>query len=216
MHPSHIFCGTHSLDANWAVIKAWLDKKNYPVELYDELVTAGEDNLYPIIESLGGGSSSGSSTDGKEESKHTYIFTNADLDTDCNPDCNSSNTSNKDKKKRPKQVASDAFFIFDDIGEDLKNSTLTSFLTRNRHYKATVVISTQYQNDLLPKTRKNTNNMIVFGHSDDKLQLIHQNACITCPFETFQAVYNHCVSTPYNFLTIDREMKESPKNELFT
>ena len=115
------------------------------------------------------------------------------------------------ENKKPKQVASEALFKFDDIGEELKNSTLTSFLTRNRHFKATVIISTQYPNDLLPKARKNTNYMLVFGgHSDDKLQTIYSNACILCPYNVFAHVYKECVSTPFNFLTIDREIRDNP------
>ena len=64
------------------------------------------------------------------------------------------NEEPKKKKKKSKYLAPEYMIIFDDLSSELKSRSLLSLMKFNRHFKAKLIISSQYLNDLLPESRK--------------------------------------------------------------
>jgi len=110
----------------------------------------------------------------------------------------------KKKKRKPKKVAPENVFIFDDLGDTLRNSAVNTLLKTNFHYKSKVIISSQYLNDLKPEAIKNLDYVLIFGsNSKEKLLELHKNLDLSVPFETFIELYNDATEERYHFLYVD-------------
>lgn len=111
------------------------------------------------------------------------------------------------KKKKPKKMAPEYFFIFDDISADLPSSKgVTSLLKANRHIKSKVIISSQYVNDLSPGARSNVDIWLLFnGHNDDKLKIIYGCSDPVITYEKFVDIYKNATEEKYSFLMIDKD-----------
>lgn len=57
----------------------------------------------------------------------------------------------KKKSKKSKYLAPEYMIIFDDLSSELKSRSLLSLLKFNRHFKAKLIISSQWLHDLLPE-----------------------------------------------------------------
>jgi hypothetical protein len=111
----------------------------------------------------------------------------------------------KEKKpKQPKKLAPEIIFVFDDLSNELKSSTLTSLLKKNRHLKCKVCVSSQYLCDLAPESRKQQDTWLIFkGQPLEKLKEIHKDADISIPLDMFLYLYKVATAKPYSFLYID-------------
>jgi len=95
--------------------------------------------------------------------------------------------------------------IFDDISQELKDPNLISFLKRNRHFKADVLLSTQYVHDLKPEQMKQLDYLLLFrGMDTDKLEKIRRDADLTLDLDMLEKLYDNATRDPYCFLYIDR------------
>ena len=91
----------------------------------------------------------------------------------------------------------------------LRNKSLDQLVKTNRHYKCTVIISTQHLNDILPSTLRQMNYCLIFGKfSEDKLKELYKKFDIGVTYDDFYNMYKDATKQKYNFLFIDR-----PKNE---
>jgi len=87
---------------------------------------------------------------------------------------------------------------------NLKSTSLTSLLKKNRHFLSKVVVSSQYLNDLAPQSRKQIDYFLIFkGQPQAKLDEIYRDADISVDEHTFYKLYKHSTEAKYSFLYID-------------
>ena len=110
----------------------------------------------------------------------------------------------KKKSKRKKFLAPEYILVFDDLGQDLRNKSISTLLKKNRHYKMKVIMSSQWLNDLHPQSIRQLDYMLAFkGFTLDKLAAMHKQLDISTDFNEFYRYYRYATSKPYGFLTVD-------------
>ncbi len=115
----------------------------------------------------------------------------------------------KKKNKKSKYLSPEYMIIFDDLSNELKSRTLTSLLKFNRHFKAKLIISSQWLHDLLPESRKQIDLFLIFkGFPQDKIALIYKDCDSSIPFETFYHIYKKSTKKPHSFMYIDTRSDE--------
>jgi len=110
------------------------------------------------------------------------------------------------KKKEEKYIKPKYVIIIDDMGRSItRNNILDKFLKTNRHYKAMIVISSQYIKDLQPSMLNNLDYLLLYKIPDNKdiLKHIYMNINISDDFETFKLMYDEATKKKYSFLYID-------------
>ena len=114
------------------------------------------------------------------------------------------------KEKKEKKLAPEYIIIFDDLSKELQDKYIGYLLKRNRHFKAKVIISTQYLNDLAKDARLQIDYLLLFPKlPEEKVEQIYKLADLSLEYDLFQALYENATSEKYNFLFIDT------KNEFF-
>lgn len=109
------------------------------------------------------------------------------------------------KKRKSSKIAPDYIIVFDDLGNELRNPLVNQLLKTNRHYKAKVILSSQYVNNLSPESRNQIDYWILFGgHKEDKLEVIYNDSDIYIPFNLFMKLYGHATDKKYGFLYVDK------------
>ena len=117
------------------------------------------------------------------------------------------------KPRKPKRIAAEHFFIFDDLGVNLRSPIINTLLKTHRHYKSKVIISSQYLNDLLPEARLQLDFVLVFGgNSVEKMKALHKDIDLSIPFDDFIMLYKDATKEKYNFLYIDARSEQFRKN----
>ena len=103
--------------------------------------------------------------------------------------------------------------IFDDLSSELKSRSLLSLLKFNRHFKAKLIISSQWLHDLLPESRKQIDLFLIFkGFPEDKLAQIYKDCDSSIPFDMFFAIYRKATKLPHSFMYIDTRADEFRRN----
>jgi len=105
--------------------------------------------------------------------------------------------------------------VFDDISGDLKvGNSVAVFMKQHRHYKAKVVVSSQYPTDLPRSAREQLDIWCLFrGFGRDKMmEIFPQIAISDLEFEDFYKLYKRVTREPHNFLYINRKSNELRKN----
>lgn len=177
-----VFCSTLHKDSSWETIQAWADHYGHPFNGNTSLKEDGVDLLDELVEGL------------EKKTTPAAKIRNI-LDSD----------SEDEEEKKPSRTRSPEYIIIlDDLSNQLKSSSLTTLLKKNRHFKCKILISSQYLNDIPPESRKQMDYWILFkGHPKKKLLEIYQDADISVPFETFEAIYDFATEKPFSFLYID-------------
>ena len=94
--------------------------------------------------------------------------------------------------------------ILDDLSSELKSKSLLSLLKFNRHFKAKLIISSQWLHDILPESRKQIDLFLIFkGFPPEKLNAIHKDCDSIIPFDMFYAMYKKATQLPHSFLYVD-------------
>lgn len=110
------------------------------------------------------------------------------------------------KDKKPKEAAPKYIFVFDDLSGELQTPSFTSFMKKNRHFKAKNIIASQNWNDIALQARKQLDYVLVyrgFAKSIDKLQEIYKNCDLTISFDQFYSMYRYATEQMYHFMWID-------------
>ena len=117
-------------------------------------------------------------------------------------------------ERKPKKVAPEYIFVFDDMSHDLQDKSIATLIKKHRHFKTKIICSSQHINDLRPEARKNIDIFILFhGHSNDKLEeLYKKNLDLRIPFDLFIKLYENATSKPYSFLYVDKNKPEFRRN----
>lgn len=186
----YIFCSTLDKDKTYKHIIKYFEDKGNEVNTYKSI---NDSELNEILDNL-------KSTEdieleeevSEEEEPQVCIFESDDIEI-------------KVKKKRKKKyIAPEYFFIFDDLSTGLRSPALDSYLKKNRHFRAKTIISSQWLKDLLPSSRRQLDMLILFGgHTEPKLENIHEELDLSLPFYKFKEMYQNATSEKYGFLYVD-------------
>lgn len=195
-----IFCSTVNKDPTYKHIVKKLEDKNYTVMTYQDLYDDKVNQLTEIMDIL---KEQEDTDESSEESEDPYPLIDADQ----------KQKKKKRKKKKPKYDVPDILFIFDDLSTDLRDKSIADLLKVHRHYRAAVVISSQYAHDLQPASIRQMDHLIAFqGHDDDKMFKFYKDLDLTIDFETFYKMYKEVTKDKYNFLYVDANDSSFRKN----
>ena len=110
----------------------------------------------------------------------------------------------KKKQHKSRYLAPEYIFIFDDLGASLRDKMIDSLLKVNRHYKAKVILSSQYVNDLSPQSRLQLDYILLFQNlPEQKLQEIYVGSDLSIDYDKFYELYKIATYKKYNFFYID-------------
>jgi len=189
-----IFCPTHKVDSSWTTLIKLLEGKGNCVNIFDSIMDGKTNTLDVIMNDLSNPEIE------EEDSKEPLV----------KPSCKLKFDNEEEKKKKeykPKKLAPEHIFVFDDISHELKNPAVATLLKKSRHFKSAVYLSFQYPLDIRPECWKQCEFCLCFkSFSRDKLEHIHKHQDLTCDLETFYNIYDYVFRDPsekYNFLYID-------------
>ncbi len=222
-----IFCSTVYKDKNWIEIRKYFEKKGMELRIYTSIYENGEDQLSNLIEDLkldakededrkkgGGKKEEKIKVDRCDDILHR--LTNMHLRASgrgAEADDDSEEEEKEKKPKKSKYLEPEYMIIFDDLSSELKSRPLLSLLKFNRHFKAKLIISSQWLHDLLPESRKQIDLFCIFkGFPEDKLALIYKDCDSSIPFDMFFKIYKKATVKPHSFLYIDTRSDEFRRN----
>ena len=185
-----VFCSTVHKDAAWLTIKAWAREKGLPFIGYTSLIDDnGINRLTSLIKDI-------QEADTEEEQQKGSGKGAKDML--CSDD-------EEEEKERPAKYQSPEWiFVLDDLSDELKKPIIATFLKKNRHFKAKILVSSQYMNDLFPAARKQLDYVILFkGHSQKKIDEICRDVDIHISKEEFWELYQWATEEPFSFLYVD-------------
>lgn len=181
------FVSTIYKDPVWKSIRNYLEKKGIAFEGYTSLFEEGQDILNEVVNSLQ------QEDESESESEEAPAFVKF-YDSD----------GEGGKPRKPKYLAPEYIFIFDDLSNELKSKSIISLLKKNRHFKCKTIISSQFWNDLDVQSRKQLDYILIFrGMPEYKLREIHRDADLSIDFDVFVKIYAFATSKPYSFLYIN-------------
>lgn len=200
-----IFCSTVHKDPAYKKLMDWLDSRSIYFESYNDIFEDGENIVENILNEMKKqGSDEAEDEDAKVEQKPKKTLNTLMFGGD----------EEKEKKKRKnKYVVPDYVFIFDDLGQTLRNPSISQLLKTNRHYKARIIISSQYLHDLQPASMQQLDYMFIFkGQTDEKLMTIHTQIDLSLDIDQFMKMYKIATEKMYNFLYIDIRNEQYRRN----
>jgi hypothetical protein len=196
-----IFCSTLYKDASYKNIRDYLDRHHIEWEGHTSLNDDGNDKLEDLVQKLQNDAP-------KEEEKQDKKGKKKECIIYCNDDEEEDNEEPKSKYRTPEYM-----IILDDLSTELKSTSLVSLLKKNRHFKSKIIISSQYWNDLLPSSRKQMDNILIFKSiPDNKLKEIYHDANLSISYPIFLKLYRNATKEPYSFLYIDCNENTFRKN----
>ena len=202
-----VFCSNHNTDSAWEAIKKMVEKRDMFAEFFTSVIDddCGVNELEMIMKDFQNEEKEEDCED-EELEKDIYIKT-----THCHRYI--SVKIKKPKEKKKKFIAPKMLFIFDDLSHELSNKWIQKLMKEPRHFKAKVIISSQYLNDLTPGQRQQINYWLVFqGQPLEKLEAIYLNSLMSMGFEKFEQIYRLVTGEKYHFLYIDRDISQLRKD----
>jgi hypothetical protein len=194
-----LFVPTSRVDESWKTIIQLLEDRGNTVNVFDSIMEGKTNLLDEIVADL----SVGEEPPKKEEPVKAPVKIMFDI-------------PESEKKKyeyKPKKLAAQHIFVFDDISQELKNPALLALLKKSRHLKAAVYVSSQYVNDLPPQALKQLSYFLCFrSMTHDKLEHIHRMLDLAIDIEKFVNIYDYATKEPYNFLYCDMKNQTFRKN----
>jgi hypothetical protein len=187
-----IFCPTTNLDESWKQIIKILGSRGNQINVFestwDGKVNILDEILDGLLEPL----------EDKKSEPTVLPVIGAKIKFEPEP-------SERKKEYKPKKIAPEYIFVFDDLSHELKNPAISKLLKNGRHTKSAVYLSFQYVMDATPMMWKQCEFALCFkSFSRDKLEHIHKQLDLTMDIEEFYALYDYVMSgDPYDFLYID-------------
>ena len=199
------FCSTIHRDSTYKLILEMLEKKKVNVMTYDHFLNGKENILNGIIEELN------NDLETKEEESRIK------LDNSEQPKLKAVlfpvEESKERKERKPKKLAPEYIFVFDDLGNDLRHPSITQLFKTSRHYKAKVIVSSQYVHDLSNSCIKNLDYTLIFkSFNREKLLVLFEALDLSIDFELFEQLYLDATAEPFNFLYVDSRDNTYRKN----
>lgn len=193
------FVPTSRVDESWKTIIKTLEERGSNVNVFDSIMEGKTNLLDEIVADLSVGEEI-VTKDKPEPQVIKMLFDEPE----------------SEKKKsvyKPKKLAPEHIFVFDDISNELRNSAITSLLKKSRHLKASVYISSQYVMDLQPQALKQLSYFLCFrSMTRDKLEHIHKMLDLSVDMEKFFDIYDYATKENFNFLYVDMKNQSFRKN----
>ena len=203
----YIFAPTVDTDPIYVQIQKYLNKRGNHVEVFNSLTIERHDMLKDILNQL------------NEEKREKQVAQEKKSDKPMSGmgkllfDEPEQQEENEKAPRKPKMKSPELFFILDDLGQQLRNSTVSDMLKLIRHYSCKFIISTQYPNDVRPEGRNQCDYLLIFkGHDDKKIEELYKNFNIGVPFDDFLKIYHDATKEKYGFLYYDKCNDEFRKN----
>lgn len=194
-----LFVPTSRVDPSWKTIIERLENRGNTVNVFDSIMEGKTNLLDEIVADL----SMGNEDEPKEEPVRAPVKIMFDI-----PE-----TEKKKYEYKPKKLAPEHIFVFDDISQELKNVGLLALLKKSRHLKSAVYISSQYVNDLPPQALKQLSYFLCFrSMTRDKLEHIHRMLDLAIDIDKFYEIYDYATKDLYNFLYVDMKNQSFRKN----
>jgi hypothetical protein len=194
-----LFVPTSRVDESWKTIIQLLEERGNTVNVFDSIMEGKTNLLDEIVADL----SVGDEPVKKEEPVKAPVKIMFDI-------------PESEKKKyeyKPKKLAPQHIFVFDDISQELKNVGLLALLKKSRHLKSAVYISSQYVNDLPPQALKQLSYFLCFrSMTQDKLEHIHKMLDLAIDLQKFYDIYDFATKEPYSFMYVDMKNQTFRKN----
>ena len=190
------FCSTIHRDSTYKLILEMLEKKKVNVMTFDHFLNGKENILTGIIEGLN------NDLETKEQEKIKKDHDN--IDPKPIMDLFPKEKAIERKERKPKKLSPEYVFIFDDLGNDLRHASITQLFKTSRHYKAKVIVSSQYIHDLSNACIKNLDYTLIFkSFNREKLMVLFEALDLSIDFELFEQLYLDATAQPFNFLYVD-------------
>jgi hypothetical protein len=226
-----IICNSINHDSIWLDAIKKIKKRGNDVILLNDIVEDGVDEIAEFLSEMKNNNSDEGEKDEESEIKQSgeqikhlghirkplyeLVKKNEvknDVKDEKQDEKQSGGNDKQDEKRalnKQSKIISEYLICLDDLGSSLRNKSLDQLVKTNRHYKCTVIISTQHLNDILPSTLRQMNYCLIFGKfSEDKLKELYKKFDIGVTYDEFYNMYKDATKQKYNFLFIDR-----PKNE---
>ena len=119
----------------------------------------------------------------------------------------------KEKKAREKEEAKKEkakkepsyFFIFDDLGEEMRHKSIYKWLLKQRQFMAKTILSSQAINNLMPNSIGQLDYVLIFGgQREDAVVKLKNKLDLPVSDEDFLSLYRYATGEKYHFLYIDR------------
>lgn len=206
------FVSTLYKDANWETIRKYCKQKGIDFEGHTSINEDGMDQIDELVNRL--------QEDAKDEEEEKELDKRVSaLEKKLGLKCpiqvdGDEDDEDEDKpKKKEKYRAPEYIIILDDLSNELKSRSLVTLLKKNRHFKAKILISSQYLNDLLPEARKQIDAWLVFrGQPKKKLDEIYRDADVAVDVEEFYNIYKFATEKEFSFLYIDSKTSSFRRN----
>lgn len=197
-----VFCSTYQIDPTWKTIISNLENKNICVNAFDSIFDGKVNQLDLILNEI---------NKGEERETLSNPGVVGDTPTKMLIKCEIPEEEKKKKEYKPKKIACENLFIFDDIpAVMLRNPSLAKLLKVHRHSKSSVIISSQYLNDLQPQSILQLDYFIAFkSMSEEKMEKIHKLLDLSIDYNKFWEIYKRCTEELYSFMYL------SIRDELF-
>jgi hypothetical protein len=182
-----------------------LEKKKVNVVSYDHFIEGKENVLNTILEELN------KSLEEEEEEKER--IKQDKLEPKPKMELFPKEEPKERKERKPKKLAPEYVFIFDDLGNDLRHPSITQLAKVSRHYKCKLIFSSQYIHDLSNSCIKNLDYTLIFkSFNREKLLTLYEALDLSIEFETFEKLYQDATAEPFNFLYVDSRENLYRKN----
>ena len=199
------FCSTIHRDSTYKIILDMLEKKGINTMVYSHFIEGKENLLNGILDELN------AELEAKEDEK--IKIEEQKLNPKPKIELFPVEQKTERKERKPKKLSPEYIFIFDDLGNDLRHQCITQLFKTSRHYKAKVIVSSQYIHDLSNSAIKNLDYTLIFkSFNREKLMVLFEALDLSIEFETFEKLYNDATAKPFNFLYVDSRDNTYRKN----
>jgi hypothetical protein len=191
----YIFASTVYKDATYEEITKMLEKKKVKYETYTSFIyhRTGENILQSILDEI----------DAEAEKDDSFSI----------PKPKGPRFLEPERKKKSGAQSPERIFVFDDLGQDLRDPNISQLLKTNRHNKCKVILSSQYLTDLQPQAIKQLDFVFLFrSFNEEKLVRIYELLDLSIPLDRFITLYHFATAEPYNFLYVNVRQEQFRKN----
>jgi glycerophosphoryl diester phosphodiesterase len=196
------FCSTIHRDDTYKKMLEMLEKKKVNVMAHTHFIEEKHNILQEILAELDGQLAEEKEQKTKKSSDHKVVGCNFD---ESQPE--------ERRERKPKKLAPEWVFVFDDLGADLRDPSVTQLVKVSRHYKCKVIFSSQYLHDLNVSAIKNIDVAILFRSFDEvKLLKLYEGLDVSCTFQAFVTMYRIATEKPFNFFYVDTREGEYRMN----
>tara|TARA_R110002012_G_scaffold121494_1_gene270974 strand:- start:2618 stop:3469 length:852 start_codon:yes stop_codon:yes gene_type:complete len=211
-HPTNVifFCSTIHKDETYKHILEMLEKKGCNIDVNTHYIDEGDNLVKILLDELKGEDEDHDDDPTPAPRQNSQVgFGKPELD----PFKKEEVVIKEKKIAPPKKVGAEYVLIFDDLGSEMRNKSITHLSKVLRHYKIRTFYLQQYLTDLEPAARKQLDYALLFrSFNEKKLKNIYESLDIGIEFEDFKKMYDYATKDPYNFLYIDVRNDEFRKN----